>query len=715
LLEGLTPTQPAGLETLQAFKQRLDERSSEKFEVFIDFLELGRFPGSAHEARTARYLSEKFIQNPPAILVPISRGALSFLMKYRPEIGVSSIPIVYCCTAASAATAMNLPGDVRGVVTEYNWSKTLELAQGLQPAARNLVMISGASDYDRAWQADAKRELAPYLQHFNTRYLAALPYREMLDQVSRLTPDTIVLLVPVFVDGSGIPRVPPDVADDVTKASPAPVYAPVPTLFDHGIVGGYMDSFEAQGMAAADLVLDLLRGKPASALPAQAKPAHRYRVDARQLERFQLPSSNLPPDAIVSFRQPSLWEQHRNLILATVLVFAIQSIFVAALLIQRRRRRVAEEMLKESEERMTFTAASVNVGLWQFEPKTQELWTTEHCRALFGLGPNVPLAWDTLLAAVHPEDREISIHWMRKVAEIGKSSAIDFRVVLANDQVRWLRTRARAYREDSTDSSLTGVFVDVTDQKLAEIDAAEQRHELTHLMRVSTLGGLSGAIAHEINQPLTAILSNAHAALHLLAESSPDLVEVRGALEDIVHEDNRASDVIQRLRSLMRKGDRKSERIDVNALVRSTISLLNSELISRRMNLDLALAGDLPAVVGDPVQLQQVLLNLLMNAMDATASAPGIQRRITLSTCIAPMSVIQIIIRDYGTGISPDRQSQLFKSFYTSKEHGLGLGLAICQTIVQAHGGSLVLANHEAGGAIAVVSLPIQEALMAAK
>jgi C4-dicarboxylate-specific signal transduction histidine kinase len=260
---------------------------------------------------------------------------------------------------------------------------------------------------------------------------------------------------------------------------------------------------------------------------------------------------------------------------------------------------------------------------------------------------------------------------------------------------------------------LSGVFIDVSEQKAAETEAALQRQEVAHLMRVSVLGQLSGAIAHEINQPLTAILSNAQAALQLLAEKSPDLVEVRDALQDIVHEDNRAGEVVLRLRNLLKKGETRSEPVDVNGLVNSAVALLNSELITRRIGVKVDLAPELPKTTGDPVQLQQVLLNLVMNAMDAMVSTPGARRLVTLSTRPTQTGAIEMLVRDTGTGIRPADYDRLFEPFYTTKSEGLGLGLTICSTIVQAHGGKLTLANDDGGGAVARISLPAHEMLIA--
>jgi C4-dicarboxylate-specific signal transduction histidine kinase len=335
---------------------------------------------------------------------------------------------------------------------------------------------------------------------------------------------------------------------------------------------------------------------------------------------------------------------------------------------------------------------------------------------MFGLANDVALTRDTFLAAVHPEDRGIGVDALRG-AIVGRQSAVaDVRIVLPEGQLRWVRVRAhaRAHGAGAPDQ-LSGVFVDITEQKAAEAEAELQRLEVTHLMRVSVLGELSGAIAHEVNQPLTAILSNAQAALYLLEQEQPDLAEVRCALQDIVQEDNRAGEVVHRLRNLLKKRETRTELVELNELINQTTTLLRSEMIGRRIVVETDLAGGLPALIGDSVQLQQVLLNLVMNAMDAMASTPAARRLIAISTRATPAGAIEVLVKDRGPGIRPVQGAKLFEPYFTTKEHGLGLGLTICSTIVQAHGGTISLSNNDGGGAVAGFWLPAQEMMVAAQ
>ncbi len=251
-------------------------------------------------------------------------------------------------------------------------------------------------------------------------------------------------------------------------------------------------------------------------------------------------------------------------------------------------------------------------------------------RMLKGEKPNAVAPPPVLFGPPAYDSRELE-RWGIGEARLPPGSIVHFRQPSIWDQYRW-PIIAVATIIPLQSILISYVLFQGRRRREAEAEAALQRQELAHLMRVAVLGELSGSIAHEINQPLTAILSNAQAALHLLEKKSPDLEEIREALEEIVHEDNRAGEVIHRLRHLLKKGEQKLESVNINDLVRSTTALLHSELIGRETGVGLDLENRLLLVTGDSVQLQQVLLNLVMNAMDAMVSTPLAQRHILIST-----------------------------------------------------------------------------------
>lgn len=243
-------------------------------------------------------------------------------------------------------------------------------------------------------------------------------------------------------------------------------------------------------------------------------------------------------------------------------------------------------------------------------------------------------------------------------------------------------------------------------RRIAELDADQQRQNLTHLTRVATLGELSGAIAHELNQPLAAILSNAQAGQLLLERTPVDLGEIRSILDDIVYDDSRAGNVIRQLRGLIKKSVPKFEPFEPNAIVRDVLDLAHSDLVERNVAVRTSLALDLPAVHGDKVQLQQVLLNLIINACDAMTGVKPSARILTLATGRAGESAVSISVSDRGVGIPVALMSRVFEPFFTTKERGLGLGLSICRTIVAAHNGRLEARNNAEGGTTFDMTLP---------
>jgi len=259
---------------------------------------------------------------------------------------------------------------------------------------------------------------------------------------------------------------------------------------------------------------------------------------------------------------------------------------------------------------------------------------------------------------------------------------------------------------------ILSIVRDVTDRKRAELEAASQRLELAHLSRVSMLGELSGALAHELSQPLTAVLTNAQAARHLLNQQPLNVDELQLALDDVIKSDMRAGAVLDRLRSLLRKADMVLQPVDVSEVAREVIDLAYSELRLRRVTVTAAAPSSITVVLGDRVQLQQVVLNLVLNACEAMSQTPVSQRHLALSTTRSDGHV-DLIVSDRGPGIPEGQLERVFEPFVTFREQGLGLGLAITRSIVSAHGGSIRAENNPGGGAIFLCRLPAAPAVTA--
>jgi signal transduction histidine kinase len=239
-------------------------------------------------------------------------------------------------------------------------------------------------------------------------------------------------------------------------------------------------------------------------------------------------------------------------------------------------------------------------------------------------------------------------------------------------------------------------------------DTLEQGRQLTHLSRVATLGELSGGIAHELNQPLTAILSNAQAAQRFLADKTRDPEMLAEILQDIIAADQRASEVIRRLHAMFKHGETQFEKLDVNVIVQDVLSIVHGDLVTRAVSVEARFEDNLTVVHGDRVELQQVFLNLVMNACEAMAATAPEQRQLTITT-LAAVGGVQVTVEDRGSGFTGEQYAKLFEPFYTTKPRGLGLGLSISRAIVAAHRGRIWCASRVGGGATFHIALPAQQ------
>jgi signal transduction histidine kinase len=371
------------------------------------------------------------------------------------------------------------------------------------------------------------------------------------------------------------------------------------------------------------------------------------------------------------------------------------------------RLQASEAGLRLSEQRMNLAMSAAELGLWEWDIVHDEIWSTDNGRALYGIAKTVRISFDRFLKALYAEDRDVVRLAVDKSLASGGKYEAEYRVMLPDGRIRWLAARSHIeFNNRGLPLRMHGVSIDITRRKQAELDAQKQRNKLAHLSRVTMLGELSGSLAHELNQPLAAILSNAQAAQRFLAREDVDLNEVRDILKDIVAEDQRASEVIQRLRLLLRKDEVQHQPLDVNEVVREVLKLVRCDLASRNIVVKLDLALRLPVVIGDQVLLQQVLLNLLLNGCDALAHIGCVEHRQLHLQTLWNGNAVQVSVGDQGLGIALDNMERIFEPFFTTKSHGMGLGLAICRTIITAHTGQLWAKNNADFGASFYFTLP---------
>jgi C4-dicarboxylate-specific signal transduction histidine kinase len=310
---------------------------------------------------------------------------------------------------------------------------------------------------------------------------------------------------------------------------------------------------------------------------------------------------------------------------------------------------------------------------------------------------------------IHPDDRERVESAVRQAVVTGADFAIEYRILLPDGAVRWIAARGRRYMDAQGNlDRMMGAAIDMTARKKAEQGFERQSNELAHVSRVSTMGQLATTLAHELDQPLSAILRNTEAGELFLQDTSPDLDELRAILADIRKDDLRAGDVIDRMRDFMKPRNTDRRRLDLNLLVGDVATLVRPDVEQRRVRLALETDPALPPVYGDRVQLQQVLLNLLLNAMDALDDNPSERRLVTVRTRRVG-AWVEITVSDTGQGIPADKLLRVFEPFFSSKPDGLGMGLAISRDIIEAHCGRLWADNNEVGGATFTITLPRAE------
>jgi PAS domain S-box-containing protein len=377
---------------------------------------------------------------------------------------------------------------------------------------------------------------------------------------------------------------------------------------------------------------------------------------------------------------------------------------IAGIAIERQR---AQEALRERDARINLAAESADLAFWVIYPEQNKAWMSDKGRAIYGFDPKLPLTRDLLFSRVHPDERAaVRAVFDRACASHGIFDS-EHRLVLPYGKKRWVIVRGRCLEDEHGNLlELIGMTIDVSAQKQADLQLQIQREEMEHLNRVALMGEMTASVAHELNQPLTAIGNNAAAARRFLERGNIDPVLLQQLLQDMVADSQRAGEVIRGIRSLVRKEKSAHVVLNLNAVIADTLRLVSSDVLMRESVVTTEMDHNLPQVDAAPVQIQQVLLNLIINALDAVEALPPAQRRIIITTRSLDGESAEVSVRDFGLGLPKDRPEKVFDHFFSTKQSGMGMGLTIVRSIVETHGGKISAENAPDGGARFFFRLP---------
>jgi len=674
------------------------EPSTTRPDVHTDFLESVRLPDRA--AAEAAWFRERYRGQRFDAIVAVTSAALAFVGPLREELW-PGVPVVLLAPQRSFE-GLALPPGVVGLGAPFEVGKTLDLAKTVLPRTRHVAYVAEDGEDGPRWRSDLSSRGLDFLD------LTGLRVEELERRVAHLPPDTVVFFESFHSDGSGRRFVPRDVLARIAPLSNSPIFGVSATMVGYGLVGGWVLDYREFGAEAGRLVLRVLAGAPSSAPPVPPSFS-RLELDDRQLRRWRIPDSRVPAGAEILYRAPGLWNDHRAAVLGVGAALLIQGGLIAALLFERRRRADARAMTDATIASLPNEVAVLD-GTGRIV-QVNENWANSDLHSGAG-GGGAPVGANYLdlcrreLAGGDEAGGERLALIESILTGRRPRGEIEYSVKAAGEE-RYFEKRVQVLGRPGSGAVI--VNVDVTERRLAESEARRHQTEIAHLNRVAAMGELASSLAHELNQPLTAILTNAQAARRLLARPAPDLEEIAASLGDIVEDDQRAGDVIHRMRSLLRKEESRRTPVDLNEAVRRVVRLVSSDAQLRKAAVATSLDPGLTPVSGDAVQLQQVILNLVVNGLDAVGDRPPDHRSVEIQTAARDGRVV-VTVSDSGRGIPAGDVSRVFEPFFTTKAHGLGMGLAICRSIVDAHAGRLVVRSAPGRGAAFECEFPAAEA-----
>jgi signal transduction histidine kinase/ABC-type uncharacterized transport system substrate-binding protein len=531
------------------------------------------------EASFVEYLHNLYDDRPPHLIIAFGAPAANFVQRHREQL-FPRIPMVFTSVEQRRIQWDKLTEYDTVVAIKHDLPALIENILHVLPLTKTIAIVNGASPNEKFWLGELRREFTPFVGRVELKWYNELSFENILKDAANLPPHSAIFWHLMNIDAVGAVHEENVALNKLASVSKAPIFTYADTYYGEAIVGGPMHSYELGAMRTAAAALRLLNGEKASDIKIPPSPFAPPKFDWRQMQRWGISESSLPPGSKIDFRELTILERYSWQIALIVAVLLIQTGLITVLLREHRRR------------------------------------------------------------------------------------------------------------------------------QFAEVQSRQRMAELAHFNRFSTAGELTASIAHEINQPLGAILTNTETAQAILKSPNPDINELNEILGDILKDDRRATEVIRRMRSLLKKTPFELKNFDLNDVVQETLRFLSALTVGRKFEMVNVITPDALPILGDRIQLQQVILNLVMNGIEAMKDTPDENRIINIRTARVG-KFAELSVSDRGPGIPEDKLKEVFEPFYTSKAEGMGMGLSIARTIIEAHNGLISAKNRDHGGATFRVRLPL--------
>ena len=566
-----------------SFRNELIKNSKEPIDLYEVSLDTARVQDPTDEAPFVEYMRALLAGRKLDLIVPIGAPSAFFVQRNR-QLLFPATPMLIVGADRRRISSYSLTENDAVVLLDLDLPAYLANILRLRPETTEVSVVVGHSPVERYWTSELRRDFQPLAGRVKIEWFNDLTFDAMLKRVADMPPTASVFWFLLSEDAAGIPYSQDRALEAMREVASIPIFGMGDYEMGRGIVGGPLMQTQKLGAQGAEVALRILKGEKPSAIKTTDVVFGSPVYDWRELRHWNISESRLPPNSIMQFREPNVWEQYRWQIITLAVILFVQTAVIAALIAERRRRRAAELELR---------------------------------------------------------------------------------------------------------------------QRLLEV---------LHLNRTAVAGALSTSFAHELGQPLGAIQSYSEAAMLYLKQSPPNLEKVEGLLTSIQKDDLRAADIITNLRGMLKKKHEvETQEIDLNDIIINTMEIIRPEALRKGVNLETYRPNGRLPVRTDRIQLQQALVNLAMNGIDAMRDCDHGKRRLSFSTALVDDYSIEVSVADTGTGIPPDKLNTIFDTFYTTKGHGTGLGLTITRTIVQTFGGRVWAENRPGGGALLRFTLPLSK------